>query len=140
MAVDGDPVLVKPMGKYVGKVFLVAVGDITYLVRVMQYGERGGAKYCKVTCVRVEQEGVGRGRCRFYRFFSGSELLKGDFLVDGTIGTQRAGNFTGVSLIISAHSFREMVVQKKPVGLGGSSKMQKNQVILTSRRSRSLIF
>jgi hypothetical protein len=57
MVVDDDPVLVKLMGKYVGKVFLVAVGDITYLVRVMQYCERGGAKYCKVTCVRVEQGG-----------------------------------------------------------------------------------
>jgi hypothetical protein len=28
---------------------------------------------------------VGRGRCRFNRFFSGSELLKDDFLVVGAL-------------------------------------------------------
>jgi hypothetical protein len=50
-------VLVGLVGKYVGEVLLGKDECETYLVRVVQYGERGESAYYEATCTRLERRG-----------------------------------------------------------------------------------
>ena len=129
MAVDGDPVLVKLMEKYVGAVFLDADDGNTYMVRVVQYDEKRSRKYYEATCVKVEQSEGGTWAVPSSSFVSGSEVLRDQLLVGYALMDLSEPNapvlFSDVDEMISAHNSRGLAVQKGPVGLGGSNKRQK---------------
>jgi hypothetical protein len=66
MFVDDDPVLVKPMGRNVGKALLDTDGDKTYVVCVAQYDERGAGSTTRRRACRLNKKRVGRGWCRLH--------------------------------------------------------------------------
>jgi hypothetical protein len=67
MVVDDDPGLVKPMDKYIGKMFLDAGEDRPCVVHVVQYDEREAGSTTRRRACGLNRERVGRRRCRLYR-------------------------------------------------------------------------
>jgi hypothetical protein len=59
----------KAMDKFVGKVFLDADGDKTYVVRGVQYAERGkgAGSTMRRRAFELSRERVNRGRFRLHR-------------------------------------------------------------------------
>ena len=126
MDVEDDPVLVRLMDEYVGKVLFDEDDGETYLVRAVQYGERGSLKYYEATCVRVEQGESGSWSVPSSSFVAGSEVLKDDLLVGYALMDLTEPDapvlLSAVGEMISAHSARETEASKEK----GASKKRQN--------------
>jgi hypothetical protein len=112
MVVGDDPALVIFMNKYVGKVLLDADADKIYVVRVLQYDERGGREYYEAANLRVEQGKGGSWAVPSVSPFSGSEVLKNELLVGNALMNLSEPK-APCDKTISAQSPREMAVQKR---------------------------
>ena len=126
MDVEDDPVLVGLMDEYVGEVLFDEDDGETYLVRAVQYGERGSLKYYEATCVRVEQGESGSWSVPSSSFVAGSEVLKDDLLVGYALMDLTEPDapvlLSAVGEMISAHSARETEASKEK----GASKKRQN--------------
>ena len=123
MDVEDDPVLVELVDKYVDAVLLDEEDGETYVVRAVQYDERGDSKYYEATCVRVEKGEGGSWAVPPSSFVAGSEVLKDGLLVGyALMDLTDPGDpelLSDVDEMISAHSARETTVQEDE---GGSKK------------------
>jgi hypothetical protein len=98
----------------------------TYVVRAVQYDERGSFKYYEATCVRVEQREGGSWAVPSSSFVAGSEVLKDGLLVGYALMNLTEPDapelLSAVGEMISAHSARETEAPKEK----GASKKRKN--------------
>jgi len=65
----------------VGVVLLDVNDGEAYMVRAVQYGERGESRYCEAICVQVERGEGGSWAVPPTSFVARSKVLKGGLLV-----------------------------------------------------------